>query len=69
MHIPSEGDREKEQEFQRRVQLLAVMANELAEDRLTGHVRTMNLPDNLDRIWEILIFHFNVKDVDFLKVA
>lgn len=67
--IPSEDDREKEQEFRRRVQLLAVMAQELAEDRLTGHVRTMNLQDNLDRICEILIFDFNVKDVEFLKVA
>ena len=66
---PSETDREKEQEFQRRVQLLAVMAKEFAEDRLTGHIRTMNLQDNLDRICEILIFNFNVKDVEFLKVA
>jgi hypothetical protein len=67
--IPSEGDKEKEQEFQRRVQLLAVMAKELAEDRLTGHIRTMALKDNLDRICEILIFNFNVTDVEFLKVA
>ncbi|MCG6971579.1 MAG: hypothetical protein LJE66_00390 [Desulfobacterales bacterium] len=45
------------------------MAKELAEDRLTGHIRTMNLQANLDRICEILIFDFNVKDVEFLKVA
>jgi len=67
--IPSEVNREKEQEFQRRVQLLAVMAKELAEDRLTGHIKIMALQDNLDRICEILIFDFNVKDVEFLKVA
>jgi hypothetical protein len=67
--IPSEGDREKEQEFQRRVQLLAVTAKELAEDRLTDHIRVMALKNNLDRICEILIFNFNVKDVEFLKVA
>lgn len=67
--IPSESDREKEQEFQRRVQLLAVMAKELAEDRLTDHIRVMALKNNLDRICEILIFNFNVKDVEFLKVA
>jgi hypothetical protein len=67
--VPSEGDREKEQEFQRRVQLLAVTAKELAEDRLTDHIRVMALKNNLDRICEILIFNFNVKDVEFLKVA
>lgn len=67
--IPSEGDREKEQEFQRSVQLLAVMAKDLAEDRLTDHTRVMALKNNLDRICEILIFNFNVKDVEFLKVA
>jgi hypothetical protein len=64
------GDRTaEEQEFQRRVRLLAVMATELAEDRLTGHIKKMALKDNLDRICEILIFNFNVKDVEFLKVA
>ena len=67
--VPSEVEAEEEQEFHRRVQLLAVMAKELAEDRLTGHIRVMALKDNLDRICEILIFNFNVKDVEFLKVA
>jgi len=41
----------------------------LAEDRLTGHIKIMALQDNLDRICEILIFDFNVKDMEFLKVA
>jgi hypothetical protein len=67
--IASETETEKEQEFQRRVQLLAVMAKESAEDRLTGHIKMKALKDNLDRICEILIFNFNVKDVEFLKVA
>jgi hypothetical protein len=67
--IPPEVDREKKQEFYRRVQLLAVMAKELAEDRLTGHNRVIALKDNLDRICDILIFDFNVKDLEFLKVA
>jgi hypothetical protein len=67
--ISSEVETEEEKEFQRRVQLLAIMAKELAEDRLTGHIRVMAVKDNLDRVCEILIFNFNVKDVEFLKVA
>jgi hypothetical protein len=45
------------------------MAKALAEDRLTGNFRKKALQDNLDRICEILIFNFHVKDVEFLKVA
>ncbi|MGA8180849.1 MAG: hypothetical protein WB792_12380, partial [Desulfobacterales bacterium] len=67
--IPSEDETAEEREFQRKVQLLAVMAKELAEDRLTGDMKVKALKDNLDRICEILIFNFNVKDVEFLKVA
>jgi hypothetical protein len=67
--IPSEVETEEEKEFYRSVQLLAVMAKELAEDRLTGDMKVKALKDNLDRICEILIFNFNVKDVEFLKVA
>ena len=66
---PSEIETEEEQEFRRRVQLLAVMAKELAEDRLTGDIRKKALKNNLDRICEMLIFNFNVTDVEFLKVA
>jgi hypothetical protein len=67
--IPSEVGTEEEREFYRRVQLLAVMAKKLAEDRLSGDIRTKALKENLNRICEILIFNFNVKDVEFLKVA
>jgi hypothetical protein len=67
--IPSEVEIEEEKEFHRRVQLLAVMAKELAEGRLTGDIRKKALRDNLDRICEMLIFNFSVTDVEFLKVA
>ena len=67
--IPSEVETEKEQEFHRRVQLLAVMAKKMAEDGLSGEKGKKALKDNLDRICEMLIFEFNVKDVEFLKVA
>ena len=68
-NIPPEVETEQEKEFHRRVQLLAVMAKELAEGRLTGDTRKKALKDNLDRICEMLIFNFNVTDVEFLKVA
>lgn len=64
-----EAQTEEEREFRRRVQLLAVMAKELAENRQTGDMKIKSIKDNLDRICEILIFNFNVKDVEFLKVA
>lgn len=67
--IPSEVEIEEEKEFHRRVQLLAVMAKELAEGRLTADIRKKALRDNLDRICEMLIFNFSVTDVEFLKVA
>ena len=67
--ITSEVETEEEQEFHQRVRLLAVMAKAMAEDRLTGDYRKKALKDNLDRICEILIFSFHIKDVKFLKVA
>jgi len=67
--ITSEVEAEEEQEFHQRVQLLAVMAKAMAENRLTGNLRKKALQDNLDRVCEILIFSFQIKDVNFLKVA
>jgi hypothetical protein len=67
--ITSEVETEEAQEFHQRVQLLAVMAKAMAENRLTGNLRKKALQDNLDRICEILIFSFHIKDVNFLKVA
>ena len=67
--ITSGDETEEEYVFHQRVQLLSVMAKALAEDRLTGNFRKKALQDNLDRICEILIFNFHVKDVEFLKVA
>ncbi|MGD9082766.1 MAG: hypothetical protein PVJ50_05825 [Desulfobacterales bacterium] len=55
--------------FHQRVQLLAVMAKTLAEDRLRGHFRRKALTDNLNKISETLIFKFQIRDVNFLKVA
>jgi hypothetical protein len=55
--------------FHQRVHLLAVMAKALAEGRLKGHFREKALTNNLNKICESLIFNFNVKDVNFLKVA
>lgn len=63
------GDVHEERLFHKKVQLLAVMATALAEGRLMGHFREKALKENLDRICEALIFNFNVKNVNFLKVA
>ena len=67
--ITSEVKAEEEQEFYKRVQLLAVMAKAIAEDRLTGNFKKKALQDNLNRLCKILIFSFHIKDVKFLKVA
>jgi len=67
--ITSEVKAEEEQEFHKRVQLLAVMAKAIAEDRLTGDLKIKVLQDNLNRLCEILIFSFHDKDMKFLKVA
>jgi hypothetical protein len=62
-------DKHDEHIFCQRIQLLAVMAKALAEGRLKGFFREKALKENLDKICEALIFNFNVKDVQFLKVA
>jgi hypothetical protein len=67
--ITSEVKAEEEQEFHKRVQLLAVMAKAIAEDRLVGNFKKKTLQDNLNRLCEILIFSFHDKDMKFLKVA
>jgi hypothetical protein len=69
LSITSEGETEEEYVFHQRVQLLSVMAKALAENRLTGNFRKKALQNNLDRICETLLFSFQVKDVEFLKVA
>jgi len=48
--ITSEVKAEEEQEFHKRVQLLAVMAKAIAEDRLTGNFKKKSLQDNLNRL-------------------
>ena len=67
--ITSEVKAEEEQEFHKKVQFLAVMAKAIAEDRLTGDLKIKALQDNLNRLCEILIFSFHIKDAKFLKVA
>jgi hypothetical protein len=67
--IVSRGKISEEHLFHQRVQLLAVMAKALAEDRLRGHFRKKALTDNLNMICETLIFKFQIRDVNFLKVA
>ena len=67
--IVSRGKTSEEHLFHQRVQLMAVMAKALAEDRLKGHFRKKALTDNLNKICETLIFKFQIRDVNFLKVA
>ncbi len=67
--ITSDVETGEGQEFHKRVQLLAVMAKAMAENRLTENHRKKALRDNLDRICEILIFSFHLKGFNFLKVA
>jgi hypothetical protein len=67
--IASDVETGEEEEFHKRVQLLAVMAKAMAENRLTENHRKKALQDNLDRICEILIFSFHLKGFNFLKVA
>jgi len=55
--------------FHQRVQLLAVMAKAIAEDRSMGSFRKKAITDNLNKICETLIFNFQIRDVNFLKVA
>ena len=67
--ITSEVNANEEQEFHKRVKLLAVMAKAIAEDRLTGDLKIKVLQDNLNRLCEILLFSVHDKDMKFLKVA
>ena len=67
--IVSKDKTSEEHLFHQRVQLLAVMAKALAEERLRGHFRKKALTDNLNKICETLIFKFQIRDVNFLKVA
>ena len=67
--ITSEVKADEEQEFHKRVQLLAVMAKAIAEDRLTENFKKKALQDNLNRLCEILLFSVHDKDMKFLKVA
>ncbi len=55
--------------FHQRVQLLSVMVKAMVEDYLIGKYRKRSLKENLDKICETLIFDFQMKDVNFLKVA
>jgi hypothetical protein len=67
--IASEVEIEEERVFHQRVRLLAVMIKAVAENRLTENFRKKALQDNLDKICDILIFKFYIKDLDFLEVA
>jgi len=55
--------------FHQRVQLLAVMAKALAEDRPTGKFRIRAINENLDKICETFLIDFKLNDMNFLKVA
>jgi len=55
--------------FHQRVQLLAVMAKALAEGCPLGKFRIRAINENLDEICEILLFDFQLNDMNFLKVA
>jgi predicted transcriptional regulator len=67
--IISEIEIEEEHELHKRVQLLAVMLKAVAENRLAEDFRKKALQDNLDKICDTLIFKFQIKDLDFFKVA
>ena len=67
--ITSEVEKEEEQEFHQGVQLFAVMAKAIAEDRLTENFKKKALQDNLNRLCKILLFSVHDKDMKFLKVA
>jgi len=67
--IASEVEINEERVFHQRVQFLVVMVKAVAENRLTGNFRKKALQDNLDKICDILIFKFSIKDLDFLEVA
>jgi hypothetical protein len=45
------------------------MLKAVAENRLAEDFRKKALRDNLDKICDTLIFKFQIKDLDFFKVA
>jgi len=55
--------------FHQRVQLLAVMAKALAEGCPTGKFRIRAINENLDEICKTSLIDFQLKDMNFLKVA
>ena len=55
--------------FHQRVQLLAVMAKSLAEECPTGKFRIRAINENLDELCKTLLIDFQLKDMNFLKVA
>jgi hypothetical protein len=55
--------------FHQRVQLLAVMAKAHAEGCPTGKFRIRAINENLEEICETLLIDFQLKDMNFLKVA
>jgi hypothetical protein len=67
--IISEIHMEEERKFHKRVQLLAVMLKAVVEKRLTEDFRKKALQDNLDKISDTMIFKFQIKDLEFFKVA
>jgi hypothetical protein len=60
---------EEEHEFHKKAQLLAVMLKAVAENRLTEDFRKKALQDNLDKICDTLMFKFQIKNLEFFKVA
>jgi hypothetical protein len=65
----SEIEMEEEHEFHKKVQLLAVILKAVAENRLKEDFRKKALQENLDEICNTLIFKFQIKDLEFFKVA
>jgi hypothetical protein len=55
--------------FQQRVQLLAVMAKAIAEDRFSGSYKHQALEDNLNYVCDRITFTGQVNQINFLKVA
>ena len=63
------GETSEWHHFYQRVQLLAVMAKALAEGCPTGEFRIRAINENLDEICKTFQFDFQLKDMNFLKVA
>ena len=65
----SEIDMKEEREFHNRVQLLAVMLKSIAENRFSENFSKKALQDNLNIVCDELVFKFQIKELDFFKVA